>query len=62
MIPADYSGTALRHEPEPCPPPPAGDDTKDLLLLVLFLLVMGENGQSDRILALVLAGLLLIGK
>ena len=61
VIPADYSGTALRREPEPCPPPP-GDETGDLLLLVLILLVMGENGESDRILALILATLLLIGR
>ena len=62
VIPADYSGTALRREPEPCPPPPPGDETGDLLLLVLILLVMGENGESDRILALILATLLLIGR
>ena len=62
MIPADYSGTALRHEPGSCPPPPPKDDAGDLLLLVLLLLVTGESGQRDRILALSLAGLLLIGK
>ena len=62
MIPADYSGTAMRREPEPCPPPPKGEDAGDLLLLALLLLVIGENGQSDKLLALILAGLLLIGK
>ena len=38
MIPADYSGTALRHEPGSCPPPPPKDDAGDLLLLALLLL------------------------
>ena len=63
MIPADYSGTALQRErePEPCPPPEK-DEAGDLLLLALLLLVIGENGQSDKLLALILAGLLLIGK
>lgn len=60
-IPADYSGTALRRGPEPCPPPEC-KETGDLLLLVLLLLVMGEKERGDRILALILAGLLLIGK
>ena len=62
MIPADYSGTAIKREPEPCPTPPRGEDAGDLLLLTLLLLVIGENGRSDRLLALVLAGLLLIGR
>lgn len=61
MIPADYSGTAIKREPEPCPPPEK-DEAGDLLLLALLLLVIGENGQSDKLLALILAGLLLIGK
>lgn len=61
MIPADYSGTAMRRASEPCLPPPK-DDAGDLLLLALLLLVIGENGQSDKLLALILAGLLLIGK
>ena len=58
MIPDGYSGTALRREPEPCPPPPRVDETGDLLLLVLLLLVIGENGESDKLLALILAVLL----
>ena len=61
MIPADYSGTAIKREPELCPPPEK-DEARDLLLLALLLLVIGENGQSDKLLALILAGLLLIGK
>ena len=61
MIPADYSGTAIKREPEPCPTPEK-DGAGDLLLLALLLLVIGENGQSDKLLALILAGLLLIGK
>ena len=62
MIPADYSGTAIQREPEPRLPTQRGDEAGDLLLLALLLLVIGENGQSDRLLALILAGLLLIGK
>lgn len=61
MIPADYSGTAIKREPEPCPTP-RKEDAGDLLLLTLLLLVIGEKERSDRLLALILAGLLLIGR
>ena len=62
MIPADYSSTAIKREPEPCPTPRKEEDAGDLLLLTLLLLVIGEKERSDRLLALILAGLLLIGR
>ena len=60
-VPKTRTDTAIKREPEPCPTPEK-DEAGDLLLLALLLLVIGENGQSDKLLALILAGLLLIGK
>ena len=65
LIPDGYSGTALRGEnlqPPPPPPPCVKYGQEDLLLLVLLLLVVGEGVQNDRILALILAALLLLGR
>lgn len=64
IIPDDYSGTALRREPEPenCPPPRGNGGQGDLLLLVLILLVAGEKEQTDVPLALILGALLLLGR